>query len=289
MGSQDLLSLWERWTLPVFADWNQDGLLDALYASAKGFQVHPQQDSLQFDSSQVQFVEIEEELLSLWESEDDDELSTEVEWQDLAGDGKLQMVWTRRKAEESEHILLVVPSKAGELQSPTARLKLEALQVDYRFADVDGDGLLDVVAWTFDIPRNLTALAGIHVDLSLLVFPGQSGNKVARKPVLRFERTLHPDKMDRIAESLTLDLSGDFNGDGYKDLLYLRPDGLLQIFALDCGSDDWELAEEPFASYQPTSSARKVESLDLGIDAVADLVLIHKDSLTLFGSRPSGS
>lgn len=286
--NQDLLRYDESFTLPGLTDWNEDGRMDVVFTTDEGLDVRLQDASGSLLSFEPLDVELGEDLAEFW---NDDEGSLRRRFRDLDGDGREEMVWVRSAQGAGDHVLLVVPRERGGSLAPrpSARLKLSGFSVSYRIQDVDGDGIEDISARIFDVPRSLTNLASVRVDISLQVYRGRRGSdgggyEVGSSPALRFDRRFRPDEMARMQESFIMDVSGDFNGDGQKDLLLLRPDGLLQITAIETRGEDWQLADEPFSSYRPVSPVRRADVRMLGPDQVSDLVLVHRNQLTIFSS-----
>ena len=134
------------------------------------------------------------------------------------------------------------------------------------------------------LPSALQAVADVWVEGRLFVFRGQADGSVSRKPDLRFERRLRPENLARIRESLVFELSGDFDGDGAKDLVLIRADGVLQIFPMKKSGDGLSFASDPSTSVRPNRPVRSARAESLSSDRVSDLVLRHENGLTVFVS-----
>ena len=95
---------------------------------------------------------------------------------------------------------------------------------------------------------------------------------------------LRPEELSRILELLVVDLSADFDGDGLRDLLNIRPDGLVEIRPLVASAGGIAFASEASSVYLPPAPVRDAWPCWLTRDGIADLVLRHEDALTVFVS-----
>ncbi len=269
--AQQWLDNQASWEVPFLEDWDGDGRLDPVFFGSEGFEVTG--------------AEGESRTFSLPEALEDPD-----EWQprllDFDGDGRVEVIAIRD--DDEEHVFLLFDRLAdGNLKErPVARVKLSSLGAEFEERDVDGDGILDLVARQFDIPSGLTQASNVRMDLTLQVYRGQAGGTLERRPKWKFERSFDPDQMGDSGDDQIMDLSGDFDGDGLMDLLVLEPGGALEITALRNRSDRWELEDEPLVRYQPTSRIEDASVEVLNADSVADLILKHESALTIFVSRP---
>lgn len=278
---EDLLTFERGHALPLWLDWNLDGRPDAVRIDGTSWQVWRQQADGGFADATL--VELPAALTQWWEQGEDN--APDVKLADLDGDGRREVLVSHKENDETVAMLWGQGGDGSLSAAPLARLKFAELQTDFRLTDVDRDGRTDLVVWTFDVPRNLTALRSLEARVALLAYPFRDGT-LAREPALRVRRTFSPESLGRIAETLILDLSGDFNADGLCDLLQLRPDGLLEIYPLRAEGSGWVTGGEPLAQYLPREAVRRAVPCELSGDRTSDLILVHERSLTLFVSRP---
>jgi VCBS repeat protein len=209
---------------------------------------------------------------------------------DLDGDGRTELVLTRSQGRGSggDHQFIAVrraPDGTPE-ESPSALVKLSGMDVDYTTVDVDHDGLLDLVANRIDVPTGLTSLANIRLDTGTYVFHGEKGATFDRDAIVKLERTFRPEQLARVQETLVTNFGGDFDGDGLNDLVLTQIDGRVEIRRLRKSDGFFSLDDKAFASFVPPAPVELLETWDLSHDGVADLVLRHKHSFTMFVSVP---
>ena len=277
--SSSLLNQTREWMLPCLIDWNGDGLIDGVWTGSDGFEVDLQQPDGSFLAGPRPVLTAE--ILA--------GLEDDLRLLDLDGDGSVEVValGSERDGLTGTYTLTVFPRTpgSGDLMPATARIKLSASQVRFRFHDVNADGRLDVVARVTELPGALATLTAARIDMSVLVFLGLPGGTFSRKPVARFERRMPMEHFARVRESQFMELGTDFNGDGLNDLLCLQSDGLLQVTPLTGGGDQLAFADQPLSNYRPPKPVRDARPAMLSPDEVSDLVLRHEDSLTVFVSR----
>jgi len=219
------------------------------------------------------------------------------DWRDVDGDGRRELVVFRTDSDDDEKVALLyrsAPDPAAPLgalieETPTARVKLSGMSVQYWLLDVDHDGKQELVARVFDVPTGLATLATVRLDTALHVFRGLPGAKWSRSPDFSLERSFRPEQMGRVQESLLIDLDGDFDGDGVNDLVTTQLDGRVEIRRVRKGGDALELEKSPVVSFAPPAPVSRLETWEFGSDGVADLMLRHDHALTFFLSRKSGA
>jgi hypothetical protein len=213
-----------------------------------------------------------------------------VEWTDVDGDGSRELLVLR--ADGDDKVALLFPARPDPTQphgalidpTPSARIKLAGMGVQYWLTDVDHDGRQDLTARVFDVPTGLSTLATVRLDTAFHVFRGQAGAAWSRAPELSFERSFRPEQLTRVQESLLINIGGDFDGDGCNDLVTTQLDGRVEIRRVTAG-ERLELETKPMVSFAPSATVDRLETWDLSRDGVADLTLRHQQSLTLFVSR----
>ena len=278
-GPTSLLNRTEEWLLPAMIDWNGDGLVDGVRPHEGGItRFLRQQDGSFLPGEQV-----------LIEPEQLQALADDVRLIDMDGDGSVEVVAldSERDGLTGTYTVTVLPKeKDGSALLPAvARIKLEASHISFRFEDVNHDGREDLVARTTRLPGALQTLTAAYIDMSLLVFLGEEGGALSRRPSARFERRLPVESLTRVRESQFMELGGDFDGDALNDLVTLRSDGLLQIFPLRGSGGDLAFAAEPMSTFLPSRAVRDARSMPLSEDGVSDLILRHEDALTIFVSQ----
>ncbi|MBK6942019.1 MAG: VCBS repeat-containing protein [Planctomycetes bacterium] len=268
--------------VPALVDWNGDGRVDAIPKfDAAAIEVFEQHENLTFDATpkKVEFA--------IDESDD-----ARIQLLDLDGDGRSELFVEREDGDglSRDHVVTVFARGADGLfaKDARARVKLNASDVDWSVLDVDHDGRVDLVARVVDLPLGITDLAAVRLEMKLLVFRGQGGGELSRKPDFAFERSLKPEQMERIRESFVLDLGGDFDGDGINDLLSMQADGLLEITAVERDGNGLRLAAKTLTRHRPANPVRGTLPAELSHDGVSDLVLRHEKALTVFVSRGGG-
>ncbi len=213
-----------------------------------------------------------------------------TEWTDLDGDGTRELVVFR--SDDDDKVALAFTARADPAQplgalfdaTPTARIKLDGMGVQYWLTDVDHDGRQDLTARVFDVPTGVSTLATVRLDTAFHVFRGRPGATWSRAPDLSFERSFRPEQLTRVQESLLINVGGDFDGDGCNDLVTTQLDGRVEIRRITTG-ERLELEAKPIVSFAPPAEVERLETWDLSRDGVADLTLRHEQALTLFVSR----
>jgi hypothetical protein len=223
--------------------------------------------------------------------------SSETDWRDVDGDGRREFVIFRTDSDEDEKVALIhraAPDPAAPLgalieETPSARVKLSGMSVEYSLLDVDHDGCLELIARVLDVPTGLATLATVRLDTALHVFRGLPGAKWSRAPDFSWERSFRPEQMGRVQESLLINLGGDFDGDGVNDLVTTQLDGRVEIRRVRKDGDTLALEKSPVVSFAPPAPVSRLETWEFGTDGVADLMLRHEHGLSFFVSRKKGA
>ncbi len=273
--SPPVLKRSDEFDTPALRDWDGDGKLDAIRETYRRFEVtsfgaHEPLLRTRLPTSSGKRADLK-----------------------LLGNGKDARVLTIEEIGdglEKDHVATIFgrTAEGGLATEPLARVKIQAAGAQFEVDDVDGDGKDDLIAKALILPSALQAVTDVFVEGRLFVFRGQPDGSISKKPDLRFERRLRPENMARIRETMVFDLTGDYDGDGMKDLVLIRSDGVLQIFPMRRAGDGLEFASDPSTSVRPERLVRAATAAVLSADRVSDLVLRHEDGLTVFVSVPSG-
>jgi hypothetical protein len=289
-SGENLLQRDVSFDVPALFDWDGDGRRDEVSLDADAIRVHLQDTPGHFEENERVIA-----LPEVMEAENADRggrrRHERLKLLDLDGDGRTELVLTRSegRGSGSDHLFIAVRRGADGTpeKTPSALVKLAGMDVDYTTVDVDHDGLLDLVANRVDVPTGLTSLANIRLDTGTYVFHGEKGATFDRNAMVKLERTFRPEQLARVQETLVTNLGGDFDGDGLNDLVLTQIDGHVEIRRLRKGDGNFSLEEKPFASFVPPAPVELLETWDLSRDGVADLVLRHKHSFTMFVSVPA--
>jgi hypothetical protein len=266
-SSPPLLSRTRNWTLPHLGFWNADERPDAVLVADERLFVRLQRD----DGSFADAIELEQP-----ERGDDEERDYRLI--DFDGDGRSELVRITHDArgieKEFEVVVLAIGDDSRPIEEAKAALRFKASDAEFSFRDVDRDSYVDLVVRSAILPTGISALAAVKLDVVLEVYRGGPGGALSRRPDARFVRTYTPDKLARLGEVEIFHISGDYDGDGLEDLLYLDPEGLLQIRSLRRSGDGIAFAAEPTVPpYRPPEPLRSCWAHIFNDDEVADLCL----------------
>ncbi len=280
LAGEFLLERRRRFQLPQLLDFDGNGTVERIDLQSGQWHVAP---ALYMGEGKSDAVTIE---LPAAARDADERL-----WLDVDGDGKRELVAFETNGDDKLAMTFTATldpahSLAAVIaETPSARVKLAGMSVDFALVDVDHDGRQDLTARVFDIPTGLSTLATVRLDSAFHVFRGGAGATWSKSPDFSFARTFKPEQLARVQESLLLDLRGDFDADGTNDLVTTQLDGRVEIRAVKKEGEKLVLVEPPFASFQPQAQVTRIETWDLSMDGVADLVLRHDHAFTMFVSR----
>jgi len=277
--------------LPALLDWDGDGRIDLVEIGERAFAVRRQAADGSFAASAESIARpaaIADEPRPGSTANGGGGGAT-LELRDVDGDGREELIAFKQEGggANAPHVVLVFPRDAEGRPSaePSARVKLAGLNVDWEIVDVDRDGRLDLTALVLDVPTGLTTLATIRLDTAFHVFRGRAGATFSRAPDLTFARSFRPEQLSRAQETLLTKIDGDFDQDGVSDLVLTQLDGRVEIRPVTRAGERLVLASKPIASFQPPAPVQRLETWDLSMDGVADLMLRHERGFTLFVSR----
>jgi hypothetical protein len=291
-AGENLLQRDVSFEVPALFDWNGDGRRDVVSLDNDAVRVRLQDAPGHFEDDE-RTIPLPEVLRAEESDRGGHRRHERLKLLDVDGDGRTELVLTRSQGRGSggDHEFIVVRRGADGTpeQTPSALVKLSGMDVDYTPVDIDHDGLLDLVANRIDVPTGLTSLANIRLDTGTYVFHGEKGATFDRDAIVKLERTFRPEQLTRVQESLVTNLGGDFDGDGLNDLVLTQIDGRVEIRRLKKEGGFFSLEDKSFASFVPPAPVDLLETWDLSHDAVADLVLRHKHSFTMFVSVPGSA
>jgi hypothetical protein len=190
----------------------------------------------------------------------------------LAGDARSEDVRTQLMCFQSKAApaATVARDPFGERGVPQDLLVLAGFVVSADFADLDGDGLPELVARTVrpDLIDQLRSAASETIDAELFVYRN-AGGRLARRPALSWRYTV-PIK----AFLPTVSFVGDLSGDRLADLLVRDQPARLRLLALRAQGDAWSLLDRPLweAACDPDA---EVLLLDAPGRAAQDVVLLE--------------
>jgi hypothetical protein len=285
---EKLFSQRHRYKIPTLLDWNGDGKLDAVRFASRVAQVRLRQPDGTFEADSKPFP-YPSGAAGDGEDEGGRTPRSEAQLADVDGDGRDELVLFRKEGDGfgKDSIALIFPRgpDGQAADTPSARVKLPGMDVEWELADVDHDGHDELLARVIDIPTGLSTLTTIRLDVAFYAFRGKAGAQLSREPEIRFERSFKPEQLARVQETLLTRLNGDFDGDGVSDLVYTQLDGRVEIRAVVKKDGQLVLQDKPFASFMPQAPVDRLETWDVSDDGVADLMLRHEKSFTLFVSR----
>jgi hypothetical protein len=294
-AGENLLSRDVSFEVPALFDWNDDGRRDEVSLDVDAVRVRLQDAPGHFEE-RARVIKLPQVLQAAEVDRAGRRRHGRLKLLDVDGDGRSELVLTRSdgRGSGSDHVFIVLRRGVDGTpeEAPSALVKLAGMDVDYTTVDVDHDGRLDLIATRVDVPTGLTSLANIRLDTGTYVFHGEPGATFDRDAMVKLERTFRPEQLTRVKETLVTNFGGDFDGDGLNDLVLTQIDGRVEIRRLKRSDGIFSLETRPLASFTPPAPVDLLETWDLSRDGVADLVLRHKHSFTMFvsvpASRPEG-
>lgn len=289
-----LLSASSRLDAPALCDVDGDGELDLLRWDEGALALHLGRDG----AIPVEPSRRDTRVASV----DADGSDLDALLHDLDGDGDLDVLGRLRSEREGNldanrsFSLLVLINDGTTLlpEVPRQLLKFEAAELQQDVADVDGDGLPDLVIAKVLAP-DLTALAspdGIQVTRSVLIFRGLGEGRFSRRPDVEREDVY--DAASLGAAISTRDLSLDFSGDGLADLIDVDLRGSAVVHRLQrksslFGADAWTLERAPWRRLAGVADMDVLRVTDVNGDGLGDVLSHAGERLTLLLSQRAGA
>jgi hypothetical protein len=272
---------WER-PRAVVADWNGDGLLD-LVGAGRG---------LMFFSLQKKgggFTTVANPLAILEPDPEGAERNT-LTLGDVNGDGKADLLLAQSPSAvevlerfSSQQSLFLNPAvfsekEPGRLAAPAVTWKTSGITVNPTLTDFDADGDLDLVLTSLEFDMTDRMLKKVTADYLLFLFDGEK-RAFEREPCFKLSRPFPAEQLERNSTAPVCFFTGDFDGDGKRDLLNIEDDGHISILQGTSepgflSSDRYAFKREIFRA--PARVENDVLILDLNSDGASDL-LAHSE------------
>lgn len=203
---------------------------------------------------------------------------------DLNGDGALDIVTVDPR---KGRIKVYYAKKGGvAYDAPDEILNLNGWSAGCFLKDINGDGRLDLVATEVNkmgVVDGLKTFLSKKVSVHLVFFPMGSNGRLATEAVQRITFSI-PYVVQLTLEEGTIDLvfrpnlDGDFNGDGYRDVLIKLDDDALDLYE---GTKEGAMSADrsrQIAISPPAGVDRSDPFIDdLNGDGVSDILLRHFD------------
>lgn len=168
---------------------------------------------------------------------------------------------------------LLLPDGTDTPAAPASSFKVNGLAINPTLLDFDGDGDLDLLIAALDVDMKSRLLKSVAADYMLFRFDAPSLG-FEREPFFRLRRPFPGDQLERNSTAPVCFFTGDFDGDGLKDLLDIADSGAISITAgtTDTGilsSDRYGYRREIFRA--EASVENDVLIADLNGDGASDL------------------
>jgi hypothetical protein len=289
---QSLLSFGRSYAAPALADLDGDGRTDLIVPRGHSFRIHIATAS-----------GIPQEPTRIEPIPDYLGESPPGELVDVDGDGDADLV--SLKSEKGEgggfvsdvYTLLVMLNDGRRLlpEQPDQLMRFEAMEMRVEIADVDGDGLKDLIVRKFEVPSVVDVVTSLDFTHTTLLYRGTGGGKDGRvfdrRPVLKKEKVYDEQSVQGAIASRNL--TWDFSGDGIADLVEIDAHGVVSIRRLEYTSsffrgDRWTLDSDPWKRLDGKGSIASLVVDDVNGDGLGDVLSRRKDGVLILISERGG-
>jgi hypothetical protein len=280
---------------PALIDLNDDGLIDLVTRGGSALSIH-----LATDEGVPREPVRTEQYPGVMVNNN---VRRDIEFHDLDADGDLDALVRLREARDGFSVgditirFLVMKNDGEKLlsEAPNQVLTFSGMSVRASVADVNGDGLQDLVISKVAAPGlgDLVTIAnGLNFTRSTMAFFGEGDARFSRTPNLDPPPISFDEDSVQDAISRRL-LSEDFNGDGIADLVDVDLSGQIAIFRVlkESGffaGETWELEEVPWQRFEVRGDIRDLHATDVNGDGLGDVVSFRSNGVTLLLSRRAG-
>lgn len=282
-----LLTAARSFRAPGLVDMDADGRLDLVRRGGGELMLHGHRESGYLatpDSSQT-----------FPDALRDADVDRDLLLRDVDGDGDSDLVGLLEEKSKSvlrsNHklsLLVYLNDGTGILsRKPDQVLRFEGVSIKADVADVDGDGVLDLLVDTFSAP-DLTELRSpdeIKATLRMLVFRGRGKGRFERDPLFSYTQSYDADSIDQAV--LLRSLDADCTGDGIPDLVTADVSGRVGVRPVKkessfFGGSSWKVARTPEVWLKGVGVPQTMLVEDLNADGVADILMTYAERVTIF-------
>jgi hypothetical protein len=223
-----------HWELPraTVADWNGDGRIDLLGAGRGELLIAIQGRDGSFSTTY--------RPLSLLAPGPEDAERNTLTLGDVDGDGKSDLVLAQsaatvevRERFSSQQSLFLNPKifsrdELGRLAAPAVSWKTSGITVNPVLTDFDGDDDLDLVVTSLEFGMTDRMLKRVTADYLLFLFDAEK-RVFERDPCFKLSKPFPAEQLERNSTAPICFFTGDFDGDGNRDMLNIADEGHITI------------------------------------------------------------
>ena len=155
--------------------------------------------------------------------------------------------------------------------------------MEFYSIDYNQDGLPELVIDSYSISITKTITSG-SVTRKLLIYaglkPGDGVPLFDRRPSFTYEETFTVNDFKGLMVNRSF--SGDIDGDGIKDMVFMDNDGALTATRIN---HDLRMETEPFLRFVPMHFIVGNRLVKLNKDEKTDIIIEHQRALTLLTSQ----